>query len=158
MFAKKDIVSPPRTPQPREATSIVAGCTLEGKFTFKGTTLIGCTIKGDVDCDSLLIVEAGAVIDGRVSAREILVRGDLHGDILANTSIEAWPGAVITGAVIAPSLRVDEGAKVNADLLIAKERPVTHINRLPATVTALPVTVKPEPAPQPRAMFVKAAG
>jgi cytoskeletal protein CcmA (bactofilin family) len=146
-----------RPVQPREATSIVAGCTLEGTLRFTGTTLIGCTIKGDVDCDSLLIIEANAQVEGRISAREILVRGALHGDILANTSIEVWPGAVMSGTVFAPTVRIDDGAKVNAQMLIAKERPVAHINRVPATVTTLPVATRTETAPAPRAMFVKAA-
>ncbi len=155
MITKKD-TAPARPAQPREATSIVAGCTLEGKFQFIGTTLIGCTLNGDVDCDSLLIIEANARVEGRISAREILVRGTLGGDIMANTSIEVWPGAVVSGMVFAPSLRIDEGAKVNAQLLIAKERPVVHINPAPpANVTALPVAPKTEP--QPRQMFVKAA-
>ncbi len=161
MFNRKD-AGPPRAGQPAQPHVIGAGCMLEGLFSFSGTTIIAATLKGKVECDGLLIIEAGGKLDGAVSAREIVVRGDLEGDVSANVSIDVWPGARLAGTVFAPSISVQDGARVNASLLVAKERPVAHINRIEAStnVTQLP-TAQGAPAqavvPAPRQMFVKAA-
>jgi cytoskeletal protein CcmA (bactofilin family) len=157
----------------REGSSLIAGCTLEGTFNFKGPTIIGAVVKGDITCDGVLIIEAGGRVEGQVNAVEIIVQGVLDGEIAAIRSIEVWPGAALSGDIYAPSISVAEGARVSASLLIALERPQAHINRAraanvtpisaarppePAALPAMPAEAVAVPTPAPRTMFAKAAG
>jgi cytoskeletal protein CcmA (bactofilin family) len=160
-----------RTMPPRDGSTLMAGCTLEGKFQFKGVVIIAANIRGELDCDGTIFVEPAAKIEGTLTAPEIIVQGKVTGNLVSSRSIEVWRGAVIEGDIYTPSLRVDEGARLDASLTVALERPVAHINRssVPAMENVTPLVPSkaeaaptPEPAkmaatPAPRTMFTKAS-
>lgn len=123
---------------------------LEGNLAFSGPVMVSAHVKGDITTDSLLVIEAGAVIEGNVSATVIVVHGKIKGSVSASEGIEAWPGCRLEGRAYAPSMRVDEGASMLADILIAPERPASWMSQ-DVAVTApaprpAPIT-SPEPVP-----------
>ena len=130
-----------------EGSFIAAGTRLEGRIDFSGPTIVSGHLKGDVAADGLLVIEAGAIVDGNIDGTVIVVRGTLTGTISASEMIEAFPGCRIEGRAYAPSMRVDGGATVLADLLIAPVRPADWN----APKQALPAEqqVWPQPSPKP---------
>jgi len=109
--------------------AIAAGGRLEGKFQFSGPVIVGAHIRGDVDSDDLILVEATGRIEGRIRAGTLIIHGAVSGDIEASRSLEVCTGGRLEGVAYAPCMRVEERTVVSADLLIAPERTVAHINK-----------------------------
>ncbi len=109
--------------------SIAAGGRFEGKFRFSGPVIIGAEIRGEVESDDLILVEATGKIEGRVRAATLIIHGAVSGDIEASRSLEVCVGGRLEGFAYSPSMRVEERTLVSADLLIAPERTVAHINK-----------------------------
>ena len=107
-------------------------------------------LKGDVAADGLLIIEAGAIVDGSIDGTVIVVHGTLTGTISASEMIEAFPGCRIEGRAYAPSMRVDGGATVLADLLISPNRPADWDTPKQAD------PVQPQARPQPNPKSIQA--
>lgn len=141
---------------------ILKGTRLEGDLTFASQLVVAGHIKGNISCESLLIIERGGRVEGRIQAPEIVVHGELEGTVLATRSLEIWTGAVVGGDVSARSVRVDQGAMLTANLAISSDLPDTLPPPAPAPVSASepaqapaaatsPVTQTQQAAPKPAA-------
>jgi len=108
---------------------IAAGCRVIGNLTLTGSLRLGGEVLGDVQCEGALTVDAGASIQGRVSASDITVLGKIVGEIIAVRRIDVGKGAHIEGSIFAPSMRVEGNACVDGDLLISPERSPEHAER-----------------------------
>ncbi|MEX1249731.1 MAG: polymer-forming cytoskeletal protein [Hyphomonas sp.] len=109
--------------------AIAAGGKLEGKFYFAGPVIIGAHIRGDIESDDLILVEASGRIEGRIRAATLIVHGAVSGDIEASKSLEICSGGRLEGVAFSPSMKVEERTLVSADLLIAPQRTAAHINK-----------------------------
>lgn len=142
--------------------SIAAGGRLEGKFRFSGPVIIGAEIRGEVESDDLIRVETTGKIEGRVRAATLIVHGAVSGDIEASRSLEVCVGGRLEGFAYSPSMRVEERTLVSADLLIAPERTVAHINKaasVPDLSNVAPLTpARSEIASEPQDTQITAAG
>ena len=144
-----------RDSRSQNGSFITAGSVLEGKLAFSGPTMVSAHLKGDISTDSLLVIEAGAVIEGNVTGTVIIVHGEIRGSVNASEMIEAWPGCRLEGRAFAPSMRVDEGASILADLLIAPSCPADWMTPVEtAAVTAPHAPQAPEPRREPVPAFV----
>lgn len=131
--------------------AIAAGGRLEGTFRFVGPVIIGAEIRGDVICDDLILVDATGRIEGRIRAATLIVHGAVSGDIEASKCLEVCTGGRLEGVAFSPSMRVEERTIVSADLLIAPERTVAHINKarlVPELSNVAPLSqARPDPLP-----------
>ena len=145
-----------RASRPQNGNFLTAGSVLEGKMAFSGPTMVSAHIKGDISTESLLFIEAGAVIEGNVTGTVIIVHGEIRGSVNASEMIEAWPGCRLEGRAFAPSMRVDEGASVLADLLIAPTCPADWISPVETATVQVPVapaaSASPAPVARPEAL------
>jgi cytoskeletal protein CcmA (bactofilin family) len=70
----------------------------------------GC-IDGPVSCEGgLVTIPESATVTGPVIARDITVFGRADGQLIATEVVDLRPGSVVTGAIIAPSLILHDGA------------------------------------------------
>ncbi len=113
--------------------------------------MVSAHLKGDISTDSLLFIEAGAVIEGNVTGTVIIVHGEIKGSVNASEMIEAWPGCRLEGRAFAPSMRVDEGASILADLLIAPTCPADWLSPVETETVHAPAT-QPAPVARPAAL------
>lgn len=139
------------------ANVILKGTRLEGDLLFAAQTVVGGHLKGNIRCDSTLVIERGGRIEGRIEAQTIIVQGELEGTVLASQSLEIWSGAVVAGDVAARAVRVDEGAMLTANLMISANLPDRLGPPAAASVTApvtapvtTPVSAEPTRAPAPQ--------
>ncbi len=121
MFGTRE-VAPARAARSGNGNSIAQGCSLEGSFSFSGPLLLGGTLKGETIADGLIMIEAGAQLEGKIRAVTIIVHGVLSGDVEASESVEVAPGGKLEGRVVAPSIRIDADTLVTADLVISPSR------------------------------------
>ncbi len=109
--------------------AIAAGGRVEGKFNLVGPVIIGGHLRGEIETDDMILVEAGGRIDGRIRATTLIIHGIVRGDVEASKTLEVCSGGRLEGVAFAPSMKVEERTFVSADLLIAPERTVAHINK-----------------------------
>jgi cytoskeletal protein CcmA (bactofilin family) len=90
-------------------TLLGRGSEFEGKLTFEGTVRIDGTLRGEVFSDDVLIVGEGARVEAEIDVGEIIVQGQVMGNIRAKRSIELLTPGRVKGDLTTPSLQIDKG-------------------------------------------------
>ena len=108
--------TPPRavTPSQPEAKEslIAADLTIEGKIEGTGHVRIAGKFKGDVNVQGDLRIESGAKLNGGVKAKQVVVAGELEGNIDSASKVELLDSAVLVGDVKTGTLIVNAGSKI----------------------------------------------
>ena len=91
---------------------IAAGLSIEGKINGNGHVRVAGKFKGDIQVEGNLHVDAGARVEGQVRASEVIISGDLQGNIDGAKRVELQQGGSITGDVKAGSLTVAAGSRM----------------------------------------------
>ncbi|MEF3081318.1 polymer-forming cytoskeletal protein [Luteimonas sp. SMYT11W] len=107
----------PRAAAPVSKESIIAAdLTIEGKIEGTGDVRIAGRFKGDVNVQGNLTIEHGAKLNGGVRAQQVLVSGELEGNIESASLVELRDSAVLTGDLKAGSLTVASGSKIRGHI------------------------------------------
>ncbi len=115
------------------------GCEFEGKLTFEGTVRINGKFVGEIFSDGTLIVGEGASIDGRVDVGNMIIHGEVTGNIRAKDRIEMHTPAVVQGDINAQTLVIDEGVIFEGSCSMGKKSSASmNIRNLEAVKTAIP--------------------
>ena len=85
------------------------GSFFEGDLRFKGQARIGGLIKGSIQGEGLLVVEATAKLEADVLVDHLILFGTFNGKLEARKSVVMEPPAHFLGEVISPSLSIKEG-------------------------------------------------
>ncbi len=73
---------------------------------------IDCRVDGPMLCEGTAVTIAqSAIVVGDIVARDITVFGQASGQLIATEVVDLRPGSIVTGAVIAPSLILHDGAR-----------------------------------------------
>lgn len=109
------------------STTIVSeGTTFEGVLSGKGDFLISGRVNGNCDVGGSVTLTPEGSWDGTIRAANVIVRGTVEGDIVAEQRIELGRGARVTGTVTASEIAVAEGAIVDGEMhTTAKDGPIT---------------------------------
>ena len=106
---------PAAAPVSKESV-IAADLTIEGKIEGSGDVRIAGRFKGDVNVQGNLTIEHGAKLNGGVRAKQVLVSGELEGNIESASLVELRDSAVLTGDLKAGSLTVASGSKIRGHI------------------------------------------
>ncbi len=102
-------------------TTIGKGITINGTIQAQEAVTIAGTVLGDVHAsDHDVTVEAGAQVDGAVTARSITVRGRSTGRLIAREFVRVQHSAAVRADIRAPRLALEEGATFNGCVEPAK--------------------------------------
>jgi len=85
------------------------GTEFEGKFTFTGAVRVDGKISGEIFSNGTLIVGESAVINSRIHVADIIISGEVHGDIFAERKIEITVPGKLFGNIKTPKLVLEEG-------------------------------------------------
>ena len=108
---------PAPAPAPTSKESVIAAdLTIEGKIEGTGDVRIAGRFKGDVNVQGNLTIEHGAKLNGGVRAKQVLVSGELEGNIESASLVELRDSAVLTGDLKAGSLTVASGSKIRGHI------------------------------------------
>jgi cytoskeletal protein CcmA (bactofilin family) len=102
------------TPEPGVATVLSAGTRATGELHSTEDVVLVGSFEGKLRIERSLRVMPEARIDGEVQAERILVLGTTDGLLHATQRIEMRAGAVVSGEVVAPQIRMQEGVILNA--------------------------------------------
>jgi cytoskeletal protein CcmA (bactofilin family) len=107
--------------RPRKESLIASDLTIEGKIEGAGSVRIAGKFKGDVNVQGDLTIEAGAKLTGGVRAQQVIIAGELEGNIEGAARVELQPTAVVSGDVKAGSLTVAAGARMRGHAVFGWE-------------------------------------
>jgi len=81
----------------------------EGKFSFTGTVRIDGRFSGEIFSSGTLIIGESAVIKSKVHVGDMITRGEVYGDIVAENKIEINVPGKLFGNIQTQRLVVEEG-------------------------------------------------
>jgi len=85
------------------------GTEFEGKFSFTGAVRVDGNISGEIFSSGTLIVGESAVINSQIHVADIIISGEVHGDIVAERKIEINVPGKLFGNIKTPKLVLEEG-------------------------------------------------
>ena len=98
-----------------------AGTFYEGKLAFEGTVRIDGEFHGEIESGGTLVVGKEALLKGKIHVDQLIVSGQIEGDVLAKIKMVMYKGAKFFGNLITPSLMVEEGAILQGQITMLKE-------------------------------------
>ncbi|MCR9162025.1 MAG: polymer-forming cytoskeletal protein [Nannocystaceae bacterium] len=109
---------------PDITTILGQGSTFEGKLTFEGAVRIDGEFKGEIRTSGMLIVGETANIQAEIEGAQVVVHGQVHGDIEASESVELRAAARVRGNIATPSFEIEKGARFDGSCtMTGSERP-----------------------------------
>jgi cytoskeletal protein CcmA (bactofilin family) len=128
-----------------ESVVIGDGVVVKGAFTVPSKAVINGVIEGDLTAEEVLIGPTGR-ITGRVSAKIIDVRGQLHNTIVSESSLIVRSTGKIVGKIHYSEIEIEKGGEIEGTLSQGAEPVVTAAANSPA------------PSPSPAAPSVSTPG
>lgn len=120
--------SPVRTRVPvegerRVAAWIGASIVIRGQVTSSEDMTIAGRVEGDVEVrENVVVITPEGHVEGNVVALAVIVNGRVVGDIDVQRRIEVGSTGSVVGDIVAPRMRVAEGAILSGRLRIAETR------------------------------------
>lgn len=92
------------------STLIGRGCELSGDFTSQGSARIDGKVDGNVTVSGSLILGAGGVVNGNITAESVLIGGEVTGNVNAPEKAELTATAKVLGDIATKIIVIDEHA------------------------------------------------
>lgn len=93
---------------------------IEGRYTCAGTVVFDAKFQGEITSKDTLIIGERGVVHANVQAANLVVRGELVGDVTASARVELKSTARVTGNIEAPIIVMEEGAVHDGNCRMAK--------------------------------------
>lgn len=81
-----------------------------GKLHTSTNIQINGSVKGEVSSEGTVIIGTNAKIEGPVIASDIIIQGEMHGNVVASNSLEMSSGGKVYGDIETKSLSIQAGA------------------------------------------------
>lgn len=101
---------------------VAAEATWEGTLRSDGDIRVEGILRGEVETAATLIVSPRARIHGTVRARNIMLAGDLEGDVTCEERLEILPGGSARGQINSGTLVVHEGAYIDSRFQMRRDQ------------------------------------
>jgi cytoskeletal protein CcmA (bactofilin family) len=95
-----------------DATVLGSGTHFEGLLTFRGRARVDGSLSGEIAGHGLLVLGPGARAEARVEVDELVVAGEVEGDVRARRRVELLATGCIRGDVETPRLVIAEGGRL----------------------------------------------
>jgi cytoskeletal protein CcmA (bactofilin family) len=82
----------------------------EGRLSFQGTIRIDGSYRGKITVDGTLIVGPTGRVKAEVCASNMIISGEVTGNMTAATNIEVHASGKVYGNLVAPTVTIHEGA------------------------------------------------
>ena len=96
------------------------GSEIEGRYTFSGTVMLNGRFKGEISTTDTLIIGDKGIMNGDIRAGQVLVSGEVVGNVSAAERIELKRTARVFGDVEAPVVVVEEGVMFEGQCRMTK--------------------------------------
>lgn len=103
-----------------ETTTVIGPNThIVGQISGKGHFLVCGAIDGDCDVEGLVTLARGAHWQGVLRATDIIVAGDVEGEVVAASKLEVAATATIRGQVCGKIIAIAEGAVIKGEMMMS---------------------------------------
>jgi len=92
--------------------------TVAGDIDTSGTIRIDGRVEGTLHRADTLIIGAGGVVNGNIEAREVVIGGELKGNLVATVRVEIQTSATVCGDIRAAAVQLIEGGSVHGHISI----------------------------------------
>jgi cytoskeletal protein CcmA (bactofilin family) len=104
---------------PAAGYSVIDGqLTISGEIQTEGTIRVDGRIEGSTHRADTLIVGKDGMVVGDVQAREIVVGGEIRGNLLVTGRVEVQSSATVQGDIRAAAVMLQEGGTIQGHLMI----------------------------------------
>jgi cytoskeletal protein CcmA (bactofilin family) len=124
------------TASPTTKNVLSSDVEVKGNLKFSGELMFEGKLEGEIQTDGVLNLGDSAVINGNITAQNIVVRGKVNGNITAREKIEIKTKTELFGDIRAAKLVVEEGVT-----FVGK----TEVN--PNKVAPIPAPASARPSP-----------
>ncbi|HXJ19362.1 MAG TPA: polymer-forming cytoskeletal protein [Polyangia bacterium] len=102
---------PPSKPATRDAIENILGqsCVVRGDLTAEGAFRIDGTIEGSVESRGAVVVGESGVVRGGVRGTDVVIAGQVVGDVVATGHLEILAKGKVEGDIAAKSMRIETG-------------------------------------------------
>jgi cytoskeletal protein CcmA (bactofilin family) len=90
-------------------TVLAPGTEFEGLLSFRGAARVDGELSGTVVAEGCLVIGPGARVRARIEVDELIVGGELEGEVHARKRVELLESAHVVGSLRCPLLSVAEG-------------------------------------------------
>lgn len=98
----------------QDRAGVGSSVVIKGELTAHEDVVIAGRVEGSINVTGhLVVVQAGAHVDGDITATGITVAGSVEGSLLAEDRIVVQAGADLHGDLSAPRIAVTDGGFVN---------------------------------------------
>ena len=95
-----------------DAVVLGPGTRFEGLLTFRGRARVDGTLTGEIAGHGVLVLGPAAYAEARVEVDELVVAGEVEGDVRARRRVELLATGCIRGDVETPRLVIAEGGRL----------------------------------------------
>ena len=99
------------------------GTSFEGVLKFKGTVRIDGNFSGEIDTNGMVIIGNTAMVNAQIRAENIIIHGEMHGEVNAHKKLELKAGGKLFGNVKTSSLTIENGVIFNGYCKMVREEP-----------------------------------
>jgi len=101
-------------------TVIAPGTLFKGEVTGEDTLRICGSVQGDIDCRRMVWVDRGGCVSGHITARRVIIEGEVNGDIHDAERVEIRSNGRMTGNIYAANITVDQGCFFDGEARIIR--------------------------------------
>ena len=102
-------------------TVLATDIDFSGNVDLKKPLMIKGFFTGNINSESALSIEEGAIVKADVRADSLVVKGSLEGDVVAETVVRIYPTGKLSGDVTAPEVILDSGCYFTGNCKMTKE-------------------------------------
>ena len=95
-----------------DATVLGPGTRFDGLLTFRGRARVDGSLTGEISGHGVLVLGPGGRAEARVEVDELIVAGEVEGDVRARRRVELLATGCIRGDVETPRLVIAEGGRL----------------------------------------------
>lgn len=106
----------------RDVVSVVgAGMEVEGDCRCEGSLRVDGRVKGTIRAGKSVVVGEDGEIEGGVHTQDAVVAGHVSGTVHAESRVELKEGCLVEGDIHSPSVRLEEGGRIDGELDMSGE-------------------------------------
>lgn len=98
--------------------------TFQGTLIFDGLVRIDGNFEGKIKTEDTLVIAGSGNVKAEIEAGEVKISGRFDGTIVASSKVELYKPAFVTGTIITPVLKVEEGVVFNGNCRMNDSEPV----------------------------------
>lgn len=115
------------------------GLAVKGEVSGEGDLQILGRFEGQLTLSGTVLIGEGAEVDANILATEIVIGGEVRGNLSATARVEILPTGALTGTLKSSSLTAAEGASLKGEVWVERSPgPVSALGRGGAQTEAVP--------------------